>query len=560
MSWVPRIGEDFAGYRLESMLGHGGMSIVYLAEHGALGRKVALKLLSPQLGDDESFRERFTRESRLAASLDHPNIIPIYEASESDGVFFIAMRYVRGADLRELIKAGPLDPHRTVSIIDQTANALTTAHANGLIHRDIKPGNILIDRGAGHDGSDHVYLTDFGVAKQVESPSGLTTTGMFVGTADYAAPEQIEGASLDGRADVYALGCVVYECLTGTAAFEKDSAVSLMYAHLLEPPPAVTAKRADLPAELDDIIAKAMAKSKEDRYTTPNELAAALHRVLSAVPAQSSDAGPVTVVAASRDSEAPATVPQQSRAVQETAIAPARTHDGDDTPGPTVQPTKSRRTALLVAAVAAGILVLAGVTALVVSLTGDDGGTNAAVPPTTTSGSGKGADGPLLTVLAPTQVAKTCSAEPAGSPGVLESDRCKASANAPSSDPDEVDLFFYRTAPGLKAAYASAKSTIKPSSCGGSGGESVWIHPTTGKTGGQRVCGIDPQGRFTIVWTHEKLGSEDHVDMLGMAREPGRSPTITTWWRSLNGFLGKCRPQIPLHTCVATIKAVTDKQ
>ena len=247
MSWVPRIGEDFAGYRLESMLGHGGMSIVYLAEHGALGRKVALKLLSPQLGDDESFRERFTRESRLAASLDHPNIIPIYEASESDGVFFIAMRYVRGADLRELIKAGPLDPHRTVSIIDQTANALTTAHANGLIHRDIKPGNILIDRGAGHDGSDHVYLTDFGVAKQVESPSGLTTTGMFVGTADYAAPEQIEGASLDGRADVYALGCVVYECLTGTAAFEKDSAVSLMYAHLLEPPPAVTAKRADLP-------------------------------------------------------------------------------------------------------------------------------------------------------------------------------------------------------------------------------------------------------------------------------------------------------------------------
>ena len=126
--------------------------------------------------------------------------------------------------------------------------------------------------------------------------------------------------------------------------------------------------------------------------------------------------------------------------------------------------------------------------------------------------------------------------------------------------PDEVDLFFYRTAPGLKAAYASAKSTIKPSSCGGSGGESVWIHPTTGKTGGQRVCGRRSPGRFTIVWTHEKLGSEDHVDMLGMAREPGRSPTITTWWRSLNGFLGKCRPQIPLHTCVATIKAVTDKQ
>ena len=485
MSWVPRIGEDFAGYRLESMLGHGGMSIVYLAEHGALGRKVALKLLSPQLGDDESFRERFTRESRLAASLDHPNIIPIYEASESDGVFFIAMRYVKGADLRELIKAGPLDPHRTVSIIDQTANALTTAHANGLIHRDIKPGNILIDRGAGHDGSDHVYLTDFGVAKQVESPSGLTTTGMFVGTADYAAPEQIEGASLDGRADVYALGCVVYECLTGTTAFEKDSAVSLMYAHLLEPPPAVTAKRADLPAELDDIIAKAMAKSKEDRYTTPNELAAALHRVLSAVPAQSSEA------ASRSPSSLQAAIPRRRppcrnragrfrrrpshRPAPMTATTP---------PAPPFSRRRSRRTALLVAAVAAGILRarLEWYRACRQPDRRRRRHECRRVPPTTTSGSGKGADGPLLAVLAPTQVAKTCSAEHAGSPGVLESDRCKASAERPIVRPRRSrPLLLPNRTRALKAAYASAKSTIKPSPCGGSGGESVWIHPTTGK-------------------------------------------------------------------------------
>ena len=142
----------FAGYRLESLLGHGGMSIVYLAEHTGLERKVALKLLSPQLSDDEAFRERFTRESKLAASLDHPNVIPIYEASESDGVFFIAMRYVKGADLRTLLKAGPLDSPRTVAIIDQTATALTAAHAHQLIHRDIKPANILIDHGEQYDG------------------------------------------------------------------------------------------------------------------------------------------------------------------------------------------------------------------------------------------------------------------------------------------------------------------------------------------------------------------------------------------------------------------------
>ena len=225
-------------------------------------------------------------------------------------------------------------------------------------------------------------------------------------------------------------------------------------------------------------------------------------------------------------------------------------------------PARSRRT-LLFAAVAIGLVLLGGLAALVLSMSGGDGGTKAAAAPTgptTTSGSTKSVGGPLLAVLAPTQVAKTCTAQQAGSPDLLEVDRCKASANAPSSDPDEVDLFFYRTAPALAAAYASARKTIKLAPCGRSEGDSVWIHTTTGKTGGHRVCGIDPQGRFTIVWTHEKLGSEDHVNTLAIAREPGRSPTITTWWRSLNGFIGKCRPQIPLHTCVATIAAVSDKQ
>ena len=279
MSWVPRIGAEFAGYRLDALLGHGGMSIVYRAQHIALERKVALKLLSPQLSEDDSFRERFMRESRLAASLDHPNIIPIYEASEFDDVCFIAMRYVEGADLRKRLQAGPLDPTELTTIIDQTANALTAAHVRGLVHRDVKPANILIDPGAGRDESDHVYLSDFGVAKQTASP-GVTRSGTFVGTVDYASPEQIEGNSLDGRADVYSLGCVIYECLTGTSAYDKDSEVALMYAHLLEPPPTVTDKRPDLPAEIDDVIATAMAKSKEERFETPKQLAAALAGVL----------------------------------------------------------------------------------------------------------------------------------------------------------------------------------------------------------------------------------------------------------------------------------------
>ena len=284
MSWIPRIGAEFAGYRLDALLGHGGMSIVYRAQHIVLERNVALKLLSPQLSEDESFRERFMRESRLAARLDHPNIIPIYEASESDDVFFIAMRYVEGADLRKLLKDGPVDPKRLTAIIDQTANALTVAHAGGLVHRDVKPANILIDPGSGRDGSDHVYLSDFGVAKQTAAP-GITTSGTFVGTVDYASPEQIEGKPLDGRADVYSLGCVIYECLTGSSAFDKDSEVAVMYAHLLEPPPAVTVKRPDLPAEIDDVIATAMAKSKDERYETPKQLAAALSRVLGPVAA-----------------------------------------------------------------------------------------------------------------------------------------------------------------------------------------------------------------------------------------------------------------------------------
>src|SRR6059058_5900845 len=203
------------------------MSIVYLAEQEFPKRWVALKLLSSDLSEDERFRERFVRESNTAASIDHPNIIPIYGAGEVDGQLFIAMRYVKGSDLKHVIHSeGALDPARALSIISQVAGALDVAHGEGLVHRDVKPGNILL--ASGPESFEHVYLSDFGLTKRTSSESGITGTGQFVGTLDYAAPEQFEGTPLDARADVYSLGCVTFECLTGQAPFTRDGDAALM--------------------------------------------------------------------------------------------------------------------------------------------------------------------------------------------------------------------------------------------------------------------------------------------------------------------------------------------
>ena len=199
------------------------MGVVYLATDGGLDRRVALKLLSPEYADDEAFRARFLRESKLAASIDHPNIIPIYEAGQIDGTFFLAMRYVEGIDLQERLVSGPLDPRYATTIVAQVASALDAAHGAGLVHRDVKPGNVLLARSQALDGSDHVYLTDFGLTKQRGSQSDLTQVGGFLGTLDYIAPEQIEGKAVDGRADQYALAAMAVACLTGAAPFRRDS-------------------------------------------------------------------------------------------------------------------------------------------------------------------------------------------------------------------------------------------------------------------------------------------------------------------------------------------------
>ena len=268
------IGTRLGGYRLAGQLGRGGMGLVYLAEHERLGRKAALKLLVPDLADDEEFRGRFVRESQLIAAIEHPNIIPIYDAGEQDGLLYVAMRYVDGYDLKALIaREGALSPDRTLEIVGAAGAALDAAHARELVHRDVKPANILLDEPSGR-----TFLTDFGIAK--EARTAATQPGMFVGTVGYTPPEQIEGRATGPATDVYALGCVLYECLTGAQPFDKETDVAVIFAHLTDPPPAVSAKRTDLPTALDGVIQTALAKSDTARYQTCGELLAAARDAL----------------------------------------------------------------------------------------------------------------------------------------------------------------------------------------------------------------------------------------------------------------------------------------
>jgi serine/threonine-protein kinase len=245
------------------------MGVVYRAEHVHLGRPGALKLLLPELANDQSFRERFLRESRAAAAITHPNVIPVYDAGESEGLLYIAMKYVDGTDLGVLIaEEGPLEPERALFFIGQVADALDAAHLTGIVHRDVKPGNVLIE-------DARCYLTDFGLTRPTSSQAGLTVKGQFVGTVDYMAPEQIKGGSVDARTDVYALGCLLYHALAGAVPFERDSEVSVVYAHLEDRPPPLATRRPGLTSDLDAVIATALAKKKQDRYESCSDLMAA---------------------------------------------------------------------------------------------------------------------------------------------------------------------------------------------------------------------------------------------------------------------------------------------
>jgi serine/threonine protein kinase len=268
-------GEQLAGYQIQEQIGRGGMAVVYRALDLRLGRVVALKVLAPQLGEDEAFRQRFIRESRALAGVDHPHIIPVFEAGEEGGVLFIAMRFVEHGDVRRLLDTeGRLSPSRTSAITVQVASALDTAHMHGLVHRDVKPGNMLLALTS--NDADHVYLSDFGLSKHSVTSSTLTSTGQFLGTLDYVSPEQIQGHPVDGRADQYALACTVVEMLTGAPPFRRDDSMAIMWAQLESEPPRVTQRRPELPAAVDEVIAAAMAKSPASRYPTCRDFALAL--------------------------------------------------------------------------------------------------------------------------------------------------------------------------------------------------------------------------------------------------------------------------------------------
>jgi hypothetical protein len=253
------IGADFVGYRIEELIGRGGMGVVYRAYDLRLKRTIALKLVAPELALDEGFRARFARETELAMGLEHPNVIPIYDAGDVDGRLYLAMRLIEGPDLRGILRSeGALPSTRAYAICRQVAAALDAAHAKGLVHRDIKPSNVLVD------ADDHVYVADLGIGRRLEEGAEDRSAG----TPAYLAPEEIEGLPVDGRADVYSLGCLLFECLTGEAPFTRDSRLALAWAHLEEEPPAATAQNSDLPSAIDAVLAKALAKAPEERYAS----------------------------------------------------------------------------------------------------------------------------------------------------------------------------------------------------------------------------------------------------------------------------------------------------
>jgi serine/threonine protein kinase len=259
-------GDVFAGCRVEGVAGRGGMGIVYRAVQLSLDRPVALKLIAPEHAADPGFRERFEREARLAAAIDHPNVVPVYAAGEEEGTLYLVVRYVRGTDLHALIASeGPPSPARAAALVAQMAAGLDAAHAAGLVHRDVKPANALISA-----SGDHVYLSDFGLSRLAASDTRLTTSGAWLGTAAYASPEHLQGGRTDARSDVYALGCVLHAALTGEPPFPRATVPATMLAHLHEPPPQPSER--GLPEAFDTVVARALAKDPADRYPSAGDL------------------------------------------------------------------------------------------------------------------------------------------------------------------------------------------------------------------------------------------------------------------------------------------------
>jgi hypothetical protein len=363
--WVDlSAGDEFSGYRIERSLGRGGMGVLYLAVEPGLERRVALKLIAPEAAADEVFARRFAEESKIAASIEHPNVVPIYAAGEEDGIPFIAMRYVSGSDLgRRLAREGRIAPAAAAQLIAQVGNGLDAIHAAGLVHRDVKPANVLLG------GEDHAYITDFGVARNVSTESGLTQTGRFVGTLDYVAPEQISGGDVDARADVYALGCLLFKLLTGEVPYPREGEAARLYAHLNDPPPAPSLQATEVPMALDDVAIRAMSKQPGDRYPSAGDLGRAAVAALSGSRPDLPERTVATGAAATVESASPQPATGPIQVTEETAqtrrLAPGQPPSGGG--------GGRRRLALL-----GGLASVAAIAiAAIVLLTGGGGGAGA---------------------------------------------------------------------------------------------------------------------------------------------------------------------------------------
>jgi serine/threonine protein kinase len=538
-----RIGTEVAGFRIESVLGRGGMSVVYVAEQIRLGRKVALKLLTTELAWDEQFRERFVRESHIAAATDHPNIIPIYDAGEADGLLYIAMRFVEGPDLKEILKRGSLGVGRTIFLIEQLASALDAAHARSLVHRDVKPGNILVE-----ESTDHAYLTDFGVAKQTTA-RGLTSTGHFLGTVEYAAPEQIEGGPVDARTDVYALGCVLYECLTGAPPFAQGTEHAVLHAHLVDPPPSVSRARPELPQAFDGVVATAMAKAAEDRFPSCGELAHAARNAATGM-ARRVDGGAHPPVAVDTIRSTPVTappipsLPDPSTPVTPPPAPPPETPAAPPSSGDA--PIPARRMTPLKQWVLIGLLVAVAAAASGVAvyfLTGHD---RSAAPLSTPQ---PGAIHPLSD-LVPSPIWQTCKEQDTPRPGAVATAACLPPANSTTFNPDRLEISSFASGAAVQRAYESERRRHhvprNRGRCNGLswGGEGTWLHNPSApgsspKPGGSRFCYFAGND-VVIVWTHRKFGQATHSDILGIAREGGSDhPGLYGWWRFWHHRIGK---------------------
>lgn len=357
-------GTDLGDFVIESIAGRGGMGIVYRARQKQPGRTVALKVISAELAEDELFRTRFQREAAIAAQIEHPNVIPVYAVGEVDGTLFIAMRFVDGLDLRAVLaQETQLEPTRAAQIVDQVAQALDAAHARGLVHRDVKPANILV---ASSGGREHVYLSDFGVSRRIAGSHGVTGTGVFVGTIDYVAPEQARGERVDARSDVYSLGCVFFQAITGTVPFLVDSDVAKLYAHSFHVVPSALERKPGLPREFDEVLSRALAKDPGERYQSAGDFGRA------ALAASSGASLPSTQRTVAVGAAAPERQPAQSAPLEPTRSSGATRV----APAASAPPSPRRRIVLLGGAVLA---VLAAAIAAVVAIGPGSGSSSSTV-------------------------------------------------------------------------------------------------------------------------------------------------------------------------------------